>query len=393
MFNRISLIALLCLFPLTQVFAGPETITVSGIHENDRVRIADFNGDGRGDLLIANLDRKKFCIYLQQADGSFTQGLTTYAQHHDGCLADLFVADFDGDHKMDIVAVYENRFISFFRGTGDGDVRREGEYEIPFSVTLRPALFDVDRDGKKDILIATEGAHQNKLPFFVFHANGKGDFPFSMRYHVIDFDPILTQHGVREEVLEVEELRAGFFNGDGTPDLAILDLRHNRLFTVLGTSDGEYAVQSLGNLPKKPYTINVLYANDDNRHDILVASMFPKDTIYSYLYLTGSNGNLGTYQRIPTGAQAIGAAAGYFLSPHRRHLAVSSYILDKIILFAVDANGVVADEPECVFSTGELPHGLAEGDLDGDGLADLATPNCSKNSNSVTIVLSGGREN
>jgi hypothetical protein len=65
------------------------------------LRLADLNGDGRTDLVLADFSKNTLQIFLQQGDGSLSAQtpLSTSGQHPNG----LTVADLDGDNVPEII--------------------------------------------------------------------------------------------------------------------------------------------------------------------------------------------------------------------------------------------------------------------------------------------------
>jgi hypothetical protein len=107
------------------------------------VAIADMNGDGRPDLVIANLNLPSVSVLLGQADG-------TFAPKTDFVLPEspmvLVTGDFNGDGKID-VAVTGNSGVTISPGNGDGTLGTPVTYPSTNAPYLM-AVSDVNRDGK-----------------------------------------------------------------------------------------------------------------------------------------------------------------------------------------------------------------------------------------------------
>src|SRR5277367_5212399 len=109
------------------------------------IAVADVNGDGHGDLLVAN---GGVGVLLGHGDGSFGP-VTTYISN----VAAIAVGDFNGDGKVDVVA--SGTTVRVLLGNGDGT------FQSPIEIdpgTFGPiVLGDVNGDGKLDV-VASNGA-------------------------------------------------------------------------------------------------------------------------------------------------------------------------------------------------------------------------------------------
>jgi VCBS repeat protein len=123
------------------------------------VRFADFNGDGRVDLLVINGEMDTFTIFLGNGNGTFQSGKESGADT--GPVYGL-ARDFNGDHLMDVAIVnIQSSDLSILYGKGDGtfwyppmNYRTRGG---PFAVaSLSLNATDVQEAG---LVTANNGAH------------------------------------------------------------------------------------------------------------------------------------------------------------------------------------------------------------------------------------------
>ncbi|MGZ4809032.1 MAG: FG-GAP repeat domain-containing protein, partial [Thermoanaerobaculia bacterium] len=136
---------------------------------------ADFNGDGIPDLATANgTAPAAFTVRLGTGGGSFGAANSFIGSGFGGLS--MTVADFDGDGVLDAALVnFSNTSFTVFHGNGDGSFTAGVTYGVgtqPISIMSG----DLDGDGNIDIATANEGSNNVTVRF----GDGAGGFAESV---------------------------------------------------------------------------------------------------------------------------------------------------------------------------------------------------------------------
>jgi len=179
-----------------------------GVGNNPQgVALGDFNGDGKLDIVVVNMDDNTFSILLGNGDGTFAPPVT-YAAHH--APISVTVGDFNGDGKLDLaIANQIDNTVSIFLGHGDGTFSGATDYTVgtrPFQVLAA----DFNGDGSLDLAVANAGDADNGFNASVVILPGAGDGSF--------LAPIVVESIWPPLAIAVADL-----NADGKPDLLVSD--------------------------------------------------------------------------------------------------------------------------------------------------------------------------
>ena len=209
------LLALLLLsrFPLhAQSFSSTQyPLPIAGTSGGTTVERADLNSDGRPDLFFTAFGHGKVGVLLNQGNGTFAAPVSTFVP---GVQA-AKVADFNNDHKLDIVACVsqtsQNFELQIWLGDGNGHFVKAG---MQVSDQCSPlAAGDFNGDGNFDVVTRVWQTTGNVIT--VHTGNGKGGFASD----IVSSNLGSTTGSNPGQVCRFGSLTPGDFNRDRKVDL------------------------------------------------------------------------------------------------------------------------------------------------------------------------------
>ncbi len=283
-------------FPQISPSSGYDVSTTAA-----NVQIADFNHDGKPDLIFTYNEQaggpgtvpynQGFAVLLGKGDGTFSAtAILTSSYSSNTAPTSAFVpqilstTDLNNDSKPDLIVNAPGTVVVNFQlqtllqsYIGNGD----GTFKAPTTITLGanaygvPALADFNKDGKLDLAILAETA-SSQAELLVSTGNGDGTFGAPTIYNLTGGDAIRSS-----------ALLTADFDGDGKSDLALFDSNdYSGIF--YGKGDGTFAsVPASGYIvPKDLINISATAGsaiavdlNKDGKPDILAGS-----TVFLNLY-------------------------------------------------------------------------------------------------------------
>jgi hypothetical protein len=338
------------------------------------VVVADVNGDGRRDLVVANSSSNDVSVLLGNGAGSFGKARNFAAPSAPQSVA---IGDLNGDGNLDLaVADTGSNSVSALLGNGAGGFGAATSYAVgrfPDSV----AIGDLNRDGKPDLVVGNSGSSQKSVS--VLLGNGDGSFGAATN---------LTLNSGPTSVA------IGDLNGDGIPDLAA-SRRATVVSVLLGKGDSSFeAAKSLAVGPG-PSSVAIGDLNGDGNLDLAVAingSHLHRPGVVSVL-LGDGGGNFAAAKRFGAGFHPSSVAIGDLNRDGKPDLTVSNATVGSgfghiSILIAEGGDNFAAPRHLRVGSGLAEPLSVAIGNLDAGSYPDLAVAN--PGSDDVSVLLNGG---
>lgn|SRR5579859_255335 len=159
----------------------------------------------------------------------------------------------------------------------------------------------------------------------------------------------------------------GDFNGDGIPDLAIVNEGANTVSIMLGTGDGGFRDGGQFATGNGPISAVITDINNDGIADLAVLN--EGDDSVSIL-LGNGDGSFGNKTDVAVAHDPAAIVAGDLNQDGNVDLAVVSRGADSISILLGDGTGAFTRTD--IASGNRFPHTLAIGDFNGDGIPDLA---------------------
>jgi len=340
------------------------------------VAIADVNRDGKPDLAVANNGSGDVTVLLGDGKGGFAPAAGSPFPTGKN-PNDIAVGDFDGNGTLDLAFPnHDTHGVTVLLGDGKGGFRPAAG--SPFTVASRPhphgiAAGDFNGDGRLDLAVESWGDNAVEVLF----GNGKGGFASPGRRFAVGRMPY-------------QRLRSADVNRDGKPDLLTTNFEGNSLSVLLGDGKGGFTNAPGSPFPagRSPFCQAIADVNGDGKLDVVIGgfSGHPEDPSadgVSVLLGDGAGGfRLLAGSPFAAGRTPVAVAVGDLNGDGVPEIAVANMAGDTATILSPGPNGHY-------LKTATIPANGAEavaiGDLNHDGKGDLVI--AALKSNEVLVVL------
>jgi FG-GAP-like repeat/Putative Ig domain len=211
------------------------------------IAVGDFNNSGHQGLAIGLFQNDAAVTLFGNGDGTFSYA-NTLANTAGGELSWLTAADFNHDGNLDLVAINAINGESPVTLLGYGHGAFNGFTPLNPVYGQSSAAGDFNGDGKLDLVV--DGTN-------ILLGDGDGTFEQS---------PTSDANGLYVTVAD--------FNGDGKLDLAVSDYETDTVTILLGDGSGGFAVAAGSPIPvgKSPTSIVAADLNNDGKLDLAIAN-------------------------------------------------------------------------------------------------------------------------
>jgi hypothetical protein len=295
-------------FPYPSTFQINGIVNYGDLLGVQAAAVGDFNGDGKLDIVSIAGGVWEIDVALGNGDGTFQAPIVnTFSFPSNTSPYAMAVGDFHGDGKLDLAvwctyAPGPYNELIIFLGNGNGTFTYSNTYTAP-NAYANPGsnslyVADFNGDGKLDLAALSPycGPSSNWYPcVYVYLGKGDGTFQAGVSYSA--YDPNHANE------YNVYGMAVGDLNGDGKPDIAVTE--GNGIAVLLNNGNGTFGAPTYYDSGVAGLTTEIGIAigdvNGDKKNDIVATSSHSGDLV---LFLNqgsgtfvskGSIGNASSY--------------------------------------------------------------------------------------------------
>jgi FG-GAP-like repeat len=350
-------------------YAQPASYTTTDeANDGCSLTAGDLNGDGKPELLAANCNQDNITVFLNTGNGAFQTGVyyASALSAADGTSADIYpealsVADVNGDGKADVVVANDDGSdITILLGKGDGTLQISTVgYAVGGYPEFPPVIADFNGDGLADILVP-----DNEYSLVYMPGYGDGTFRAALDY----YSPI-ADNGYAYGI----GIATGDFNGDGQPDFVLGNCCDETVGITVFLSRPDGSLQAGVNYGAGDLEyVAVADFDGDGKLDIVAANRTTGAVqlftgVGDGTFATGS-----TFATDASNTQPTDIVVGDFNHDGKADVAVINSQGQNVGVLINAGEGSFQTAVNYALSVPYTYTGIAAGDLNGDGNLDLA---------------------
>ncbi|NMO13307.1 hypothetical protein HPC49_15380 [Pyxidicoccus fallax] len=337
--------------------------TATGVGVN--FGVGDFNRDGRADVVFSGGGR--IVVMLGDGQGHLTAASTSYTAGSTD--APMAIGDFNADGAPDVAVLNSTqRTVDVLLNNGDATFRAVVRYSVGSVAATALTLGDFNRDGSPDVAVINSGS----ASFAVLRGRANGTFDAAVAYVGMAG---LIRHGV------------GDIDGDGFPDIAMLRASASSfamtdaLDIAWGRADGTLERPALSYGPAA-FSSAVGDFDMDGRMDMVSAN---GSTVN--VWKGNGDGTLTSAPALTGPATSTGVTLNDLNRDGRADVVVSNGSANSISVFLAQANGTFGARVDHAAGGFVVDGAIGVGDINADGLKDLAVPTVSSGTAQISLFL------